>query len=149
VVLIGAVGFAVYWFFLPSRRSQASSPATHLETPTSGAAAIAKPHPLGRHIELTGFRVTEDAKKNVQVRFLVVNHSAAEIGDLVLDVALRPSTASPGAEPISSFTAKVASLGPHEAKDMTVNAKTALRAYELPDWQFLRAEFQIVSPPAP
>jgi hypothetical protein len=143
------VGFAVYWFFLPSRRSQASSPVTQLETPGSAPAAVAKPHPLGKHIELTGFRVTEDAKKNVQVRFLVVNHSAAEIGDLVLEIALHPSTAAPGSEPISSFTAKVPTLSPHEAKDMTVTAKTALRAYELPDWQFLRTEFQIVSPPAP
>jgi hypothetical protein len=44
---------------------------------------------------------------------------------------------------------KVAALGPYEAKEVETTVKSALRAYELPDWQFLRAEFEITSPPAP
>jgi hypothetical protein len=40
----------------------------------------------------------------------------------------------------------VASLGPQENKDVTVTVPTKLRLYELPDWQFLRAQFEITSP---
>ena len=44
------------------------------------------------------------------------------------------------------FTVKtpVSGVLPYEAKDMTIPVKTALRAYELPDWQFITATFQIL-----
>jgi hypothetical protein len=47
---------------------------------------------------------------------------------------------------VTEFEAKVPALSPHEVKDVTAQANTTLRIYELPDWQFLRAEFDITSP---
>lgn len=147
-VLVGAGG-VVYKYGLPSSRESARQPApAPLEQVTAAPAESAKAHPLAKYIEVTGFRVTEDARKNVQVKYVLVNHSGAEIGDLGLELKLRPATARPEDEPIASFAVKVPVLAPYEAKDLLANAKTRLRAYELPDWQFLRAEFEITSPAA-
>jgi hypothetical protein len=40
----------------------------------------------------------------------------------------------------------VPSLGPQEVKDISATALTKLRIYEMPDWQFIRAEVEITSP---
>jgi hypothetical protein len=75
-----------------------------------------------------------------------VNHSEADIGDLGLKVTLTTTAAKPGDPPVGVFDAKVPTLGPQETKDVTATIPTKLRIYELPDWQFLRAEFEITSP---
>jgi hypothetical protein len=80
------------------------------------------------------------------VQFGVVNHSEADIGDLKLDISLRTSAAKPGEPPLITFPAKIPSLGPSELKQVTVEVPTKLRVYELPDWQFLRGDFQITEP---
>jgi len=41
---------------------------------------------------------------------------------------------------------KVPALGPLETRDVSAAGKTTLRAYEMPDWQFLRADYEILSP---
>jgi hypothetical protein len=82
----------------------------------------------------------------LKITFGVVNHSDADIGDLGLHVKLVTSAAKPEDPPIAEFDAKVPSLGPQENKDVSVIVPTKLRIYELPDWQFLRAQFEITSP---
>jgi hypothetical protein len=47
---------------------------------------------------------------------------------------------------VTEFEAKIPTLAPLEVKDVTAQANTTLRIYELPDWQFLRADFDITSP---
>ncbi len=147
LVLVG-VGFAAYLYLLPSSRDERAAAAggTALE-PVATPAAGAKVHPLAKHIEITGLRVTEDAKQKAQAKFVVVNHSAAELGDLQLAVTLRPTAA--GQAPVASFNIKIPALAPYESREISTAVKTPLRAYEVPDWQFLRAEFEIISPPAP
>jgi len=54
-------------------------------------------------------------------------------------VELRATNAAPGAAAIGVIEVSVPSLGPYESKELSAPLKTALRAYELPDWQFLRA----------
>jgi hypothetical protein len=149
-VLVG-LGAGAYFYLLPSSQatSQTAAPPAPFEAPTSHPTPGAKPHPLAKFIEIAGLRVTEDAKQKAQIKFLVVNHSGAELGDVTLAITLRPSTAKPDDKPLVSYVVKVASLRPYEAREMEASAKTGLRAYELPDWQFLRAEFEITSPPAP
>lgn len=115
-----------------------------LEPP--GTATPIKKHPLTKYIELVGFRISESGAAKLRVKFAVVNHSDADIGDLEVKVRLTTSVAKPGQEPITEFEAKVPSLGPEEVKDVTATAPTKLRIYELPDWQFVRAEFEITSP---
>jgi hypothetical protein len=146
---LGAAGALTYMYLLPKYRNQAAA-VTRFEAPPM-AAEVSKPvgpHPLAKHVELTGFRLTEDSRKTTQLRLLVVNHSAADISDLGLDVVLRAAAARPDAEPVGSFSLKVASIGPYESRDIVVPLRSKLRAYEIPDWQFLKAEFQITSPPA-
>jgi len=73
------------------------------------------------------------------VQFVVVNQSGADLGDVTAKVDLRSIKAGPADPPVGTFTFKT-SLGPYEAKDIKAPVDTKLRVYELPDWQFLRAE---------
>jgi hypothetical protein len=41
---------------------------------------------------------------------------------------------------------KVPAIGPNGYQEASAPLKTKRRIYELPDWQFLRAEFEITSP---
>ena len=107
--------------------------------------AIGK-HPLNKYIELMGFRMAEQGQGKLKITFAVVNHSEADIGDLGLKIKLITSASKPEDPPVAEFEAKVPSLGPHENKDVTVTVSTKLRIYELPDWQFLRGQFEITSP---
>jgi hypothetical protein len=114
------------------------------EAPGS-AAAIGK-HPLNKYVEIMGFRMAEQGAGKLKVTFAVVNHSEADIGDLGLKIRLTTTAAKPEDPAIAQFDAKVPSLGPQENKDVTVTVPTKLRIYELPDWQFLRGQFEITSP---
>jgi hypothetical protein len=113
--------------------------------PQGGAIASNK-HPLAKYVELVGFRMAESGPGKLKLTFAVVNHSEADIGDLGLKVKLTTTAAKPEDPPVADFEAKVPSVGPHEIKDVTVTVPTKLRIYELPDWQFLRAQFEITSP---
>jgi hypothetical protein len=113
--------------------------------PQGGAMASNK-HPLAKYIELVGFRMAEQGAGKLKLTFGVVNHSEADIGDLGLKVKLTTSAAKPEDPPVAEFEAQVPAVGPHEIKDVTVTVPTKLRIYELPDWQFLRTQFEITSP---
>jgi len=149
-VLVG-LGAGAYFYLLPSSKTvtpAARQPAP-FEAPSSLPSPKAKAHPFAKFIEIAGLRVTEDLKQKAQIKFLVVNHSGAELGDLTLAITLKPSIAKPEDKPVAAFTVKVASLRPYEARELETSVKSELRAYELPDWQFLRAEFEITAPAAP
>ena len=112
--------------------------------PTS--ATPIKKHPLAKFVELVGFRLSEAGGGKLKVKFAVVNHSEADIGDLGVRVRLTTSSAKPDDPPIATFDVKVPPLGPLEIQDVMATAPSKLRVYELPDWQFLKAEFEITSP---
>ena len=112
--------------------------------PTS--AVPTKKHPLAKYVELVGFRLSEAGGGKLRVKFVVINHSQADIGDLGVKVRLTTSSAKPDDPPIGEFEVKVPSLGPEEIQDVSATVPTKLRIYELPDWQFLKAEFEITSP---
>ena len=95
-----------------------------------------KTNPLAKYIELAGFRMSERTAAKLAIRFMVINHSQADVSDLGLDVTTQPCTVS----------VKIPSLGPEEAKEVTGECATKLRVYELPDWQFIRPSFKITSP---
>jgi hypothetical protein len=103
-------------------------------------------HPLAKYIELVGFRLSEAGGGKLRVKFAVVNHSEADIGDLGVKVRLMTSAAKPEDPPIGEFDVKVPTLGPQEIKDVEATVPSKLRIYELPDWQFIKAEFEITSP---
>ncbi|HOL70937.1 MAG TPA: hypothetical protein PLA43_06575 [Bryobacteraceae bacterium] len=141
VVFVG-VGVGAFMLFRapreePAQTAQAASPA--FETPAVQQAA-AQINPAFRHVELTGLRLTEE-KRRVVLQFVLVNHSAMDLGELSGKVDLKSLKADPADPPVGTFEFKT-SLGPYEAKDLKVPVDTKLRAYELPDWQFLRAEIR-------
>jgi hypothetical protein len=101
---------------------------------------------VAKYIELVGFRINERKPGQLQIQFGVANHSEADIGDVKMTINLGTTAAKPGDPPLMTFTASVSKLGPSDLKDITLDVPTKLRVYELPDWQFLKADFQITEP---
>jgi hypothetical protein len=136
MVVVAAVLAGIYFLVPKARGTAAAAPATapSVEPAPAAAAGVSG---LTNTVELTGFRVTEDRTQRAQVRFLVVNHSLAELPETKLQVSLKRER-----EEIMNFPMTLPSLGPHESREITATTKTRLRAYEMPDWQFIRAELQ-------
>jgi hypothetical protein len=144
LALVGA-GAAAYYFLFPSLRGEraADEPEITMETPKQGAAGEApQAVRLAKFLEVTGLRIVEENKRP-QLRYIVVNHSGADLAAIKGSVVLRASNAAEGAPPIATVPLDLASLGPYEVREFITTLKTNLRAYELPDWQFLRADLRI------
>jgi hypothetical protein len=142
VVLIGGGAGALYLFKNGGLSSRAAGGnGTRLETPEEAAKAARNPY--AKYIEVTGIRISENPKKQLEVKVAVVNHSLAALPDLTVNVKLRSTRAAPGEPPIASFKVTVPSMAPLETRDVKTVTSTSLRAYELPDWQFLTADFTV------
>ncbi len=63
-----------------------------------------------------------------------------------MHLRLLTTVSKPTDDPVAEFDAKIPALGPQETQELTATAATKLRVYELPDWQFIRADFDITSP---
>jgi len=142
--LFGAGGYFAYRRF--SGPKENPNVVTSFDPPAKASGAPAVLSSLTKYIEVTGVRLAEDAQQTLQVQFLVVNHSGGEIADLTGAVQLKPKTGKQDEKPLASFEFKVASLGPYQSQEVKATAKTSLRAYELPDWQFLETDVEILSP---
>jgi len=130
----------LYMYVLPHRSeaNSAKSDSTGLEKPTDAGAVPGKTHPLAKHLEVSGVRIQESSGGKVKIDFNVVNHSAAELPDLKLEVRLRSGNRDFFVIPVS-----LPSLGPFASKDLSTSVKTQLKPYELPDWQRLEPRFTI------
>ena len=140
-VVIGAVLGGLYYL----RSASGSSSAGKSAAKTAEAAPEASGHPYAKYLEITGIRLLEEGAK-VKVRFTAVNHSTADLAGVAIAGSLTSANGKPDDPPVASFEARIGNLGGMESKDFTVPAKTTLRAYELPDWQFLKAKFEFTSP---
>lgn len=121
-----------------------SSPQTKSgSTAPQGPRGSAGSNPVAKYIEVSGFRISEKKPGALSIRFAVTNHSDADIANVEMTVNLRTTASKPNDPPVATFSARVENLGPQELKDVTAEIATALRAYELPDWQFLTADVQI------
>jgi hypothetical protein len=140
------------WLFLAAFLAGCSSSSSDKQAKSAAPAVPAHftasntSNPIAKYIELVGFRVTERSAGHLIVQFGVVNHSEADVGDVKMTVSLGTTAAKPGDPPLITFPAKVSNLGPTEMKDVSVEVPTKMRVYELPDWQFLKADFQITEP---
>lgn len=103
-------------------------------------------HPLAKYLEISGFRLSEPKPGELKLRFLVVNHSQADIGELTLKVTLKARTAGPDDPPVGTIQAKVPNLGPEGVQEVSATLPTKLRVYEIPDWLYLTADYEILSP---
>jgi hypothetical protein len=95
---------------------------------------------------VSGIRFVETPKHQTEARFVVVNHSGADITDLAGTVNIWGRTAKSEEEAAGNFSFKMPSLKPYESKEAVAPLSTKLKVYELPDWQNLSAEVQITSP---
>jgi hypothetical protein len=142
-VALLVVGGGVYYFI---QRSGGNNPAEKagLENP-SNASRQKVTNPLQKYVEVVGLRMINENKKPV-AKFVVVNHSAAEIDGLAANVTLWASTSRSEEDSVGSFSFKIDSLGANDSKDLTEPLKTKFKMYELPDWQNTTAEIEITSP---
>jgi hypothetical protein len=131
------LGLTALLIFRQPGKEAAASAVAPLEAPATATIAI-QPLAEFKNVELAGLRITEDSHQKPSVQCVVVNHSGADLGDITGRVELKAVT-SKDQQPVGTFTFK-ASLGPYESKDVKEPLDTKLRVYELPDWQFLRAE---------
>jgi hypothetical protein len=144
-IVLGAY-YAVEYFKKDSSAA-AHSGAVEVEKPVAASStADAKGSPLRKQIEVVGLRLTQNNAKKTEVRFLVVNHSGAEIQDLAVNANLQARTSKRDEEPVGTFSFKVSSLGPYESKEMSSVVNTKLKVYELPDWQNRALRLQFTSP---
>ena|SRR6476646_2835153 len=112
----------------------------------AGPATTTSKHPLAKYIEFAGFRISEAGPGKLKVKFIAVNHSEADLGELAVKLRMTTNVAKPDDPPVAEFEAKIPSLGPQEIRDITATTNTKKRAYEIPDWQFIRVDFDITSP---
>lgn len=142
-ILIGGT-YVVYrvWFQRSSPQTVASGESPFEEVPQAGESTAG--NRLNRYIEATGFRITEDNNKRLLLQFLIVNHSEADIGDLAGTVHVKTTESD---DEIASVDFKTTGLGPYESIEFKAVMSTSMRAYEAPDWQFLRGVVEVTSPP--
>jgi hypothetical protein len=142
---IGGVVGGIYWFLQTGKAQTGTGPAPTAAVESPAAKPGAKPNPLQKYIEVSGVRFVQDAKKKTQVRFVLINHSEADINGLAGNVTIwgRTRKSEEDAEGTFSFTTN---LGPFESKEMTVPLTSKLKIYELPDWQNVAADVQITAP---
>jgi len=142
------LGAGVYWaiqHFKGESSPVAASGTTGATLENPGAKTPAKPSPYQKYVEVTGVRLFQNSKKQVEARFLIVSHSEGEMADIAGTVEIR-GRAGKEEEPVGSFTFKTGSMGPNESKEMSAKVDTKLKAYELPDWQNIDARVRITAP---
>ncbi|MBZ5726731.1 MAG: hypothetical protein LAP87_17260 [Acidobacteriia bacterium] len=139
--LLGVVA-AVVWTTQYLRGGQ-PAPTAAVESPAAKPGA--KTNPLQKYIEVSGVRFLQDAKKNTIAKFLLTNHSDADISGLAGNVTIwgRTQKSEEDVQGTFSFTTN---LGPQESKEMTAPVSTKLKIYELPDWQNVTPDLQITAP---
>jgi hypothetical protein len=142
VALLAIGGFFLAYRLLGGKSEIATGP-VRTDAPST-AAQGAGANPYARYIEVAGIRIFEDEKQQIKATFVVVNHSTADMPSQDLQITLRATSAKPGDEPVAVVAIKTGPLAANASKDLSVPLKTTLRAYELPDWQFLRATVDVL-----
>jgi len=141
------IGAGLYWtvgYF----RAPAARPSATVESPAAKPGSPA--NPLQKYIEVSAVRFVLDPKKKdtILVKFILTNHSEADITGLAGNVTVwgRTQKSEEDAQGTLSFTTNV---GPYEAKEVTAPFNTKLKIYELPDWQNITTDVQITAPATP
>ena len=111
------LGAGIYWL-LP-RHGAAAPPAT-VESPAAKAGV--KVNPLQKYIEIAGVRFSAVKDKPV-VKFVVINHSGADITGLAANVTVWGRTQKSEEEAAGTFTFTT-NLGPFESKDLSAPLTT-------------------------
>ena len=144
---IGGVVLGIVWLMSSNKTSAGSGPSPAAVVESPAAKPGAKANPLQKHIEITGVRFIQDAKKKTLVKFVLVNHSEADISGLAGNVTIWGRTQKSEEDAQGSFSFNT-NLAPFESKELTVPLNTKFKIYELPDWQNITTDVQITAPAA-
>ena len=113
--------------------------------PPQQAVAPTAPPPNPRvspaELEVTGVRFVTDLKdRRPEIHYLVVNHTNAALGSVVVNVTLRGAAGDP---PLSQFSFRAPRLGPYESREMISSIERLNRPLDLPDWRDLQADVEL------
>lgn len=138
------LGAGIYWTvgYLRGGGSQAAPPAT-VESPAAKAGA--KTNPLQKYVEISGVRFAEDSKKKILVKFILTNHSDADLSGLAGNVTVWGRTQKSEEDAVGTFSFNT-SVGPEAFREVSAPLTTKLKVYELPDWQNITTDLQITAP---
>jgi hypothetical protein len=144
VLAFVGLGAGIYWALGYFRGgSQAAAPPATVESPAAKPGA--KTNPLQKYVEVSGIRFTEDDKKRIVVKFVVTNHSDADLAGLAGNVTVWARTQKSEEDAVGTFSFK-ASPGPLASQEASAPLTTKLKVYELPDWQNVTSDLQITAP---
>ena len=135
------MGAGVYWAVGYFRA--AGAPAAIVESPAAKPGASVSP--FQKYIEISGVRFTENARKKLEVKYLITNHSGAEIAGLAGNVTIWGRTQRSEEDAAGSFAFST-DLHPFESKELVAALNTKHAAIELPDWQNISTDVQITAP---
>ncbi len=137
------LGAGIYWGINYFRGGSAAASVPGETLPAKGQA---KTNPLQKYVEVAGIRFVENAKHQTEARFVIINHSDADITDLAGTVNIWGRTAKSEEEAAGHFSFKLDSLKPNESKEAVAPLTTKLKVYELPDWQNVSTDLQLTAP---
>jgi hypothetical protein len=142
---IAGVVFGILWMVSTNRGSAGNGPAPIASVESPAAKPGAKTNPIQKYIEVSGVRFVQDAKKKTMAKFVIVNHSGADISGLAGNVTIwgRTQKSEEDAQGTFSF---ITSLAPYESKELSVPLNTKRKMYELADWQNITTDVQITAP---
>ena len=147
VVFLGLGGGLYY--YMQRGTSAPSSDGAPAEK-SSSTAAVAEKAPavansMQKNVEIAGIRWTTQDKKPA-VRFVVVNHSGAEVAGLEGTVTIFAGTSKTAKDAVGTVSFRVKSIAAFGSQDVTQPIDTNLKPYELPDWQVITTQTQITAP---
>jgi len=135
------LGAGVYWAVGYFRNR--NQPTATVESPAAKPGTVANPYQ--KYIEVSGVRFDLDPKKKIQVKYVLTNHSGADILGLAGNVTIWGRTQKSEEDAQGSLTFNT-NLGPYESKELTVPLDTKRKIYELADWQNITTDVQITGP---
>ena len=144
LAVVGLVA-CVYWVVGYFHGGLSAKPSAAVESP--GAKPGSAVNPIQKFIEVSSVRFLEDPKNKskVLVKFVVANHSEAELNGLAGNVTIWASTGRSEEDAEGTFEFAT-SLKGFESKELTAPLTGKKKIYELPDWQNMTNDVQVTSP---
>jgi len=142
---VAGVVAGVYWAVNHLHGGQIGAPAAAQES--SAAKPGAALSPLQKFVEISSVRFLEDpkSKDKVLVKFVLTNHSGAELRGLAGNVTIWASTGRSEEDNEGTFEFKTDVKG-LDSKELTAPLSSKKKIYELPDWQNMTNDVQITAP---
>jgi hypothetical protein len=144
LLFLGA-GTMLQYFTGNSDAKASSVPVSQANDAAALAVSPGETHPLARFVEVTGLRVVADLKHRSQLHYIVVNHGSTQLAGVSLRIAVRSSVTGSNDPPLFAVTTVIPSLGAYQSKEYRVDLDGDVRSSVIPEWQNLRADFQVAT----